>query len=131
MQPVIQKSYLVELNLGTVAAQKQINFAYNPQLAGKLIYAIAVFSSTQLSLSPGGLAMVTNAGLADLAVTFTVGDQQDFYLLPSADLNSPLIYGAIRMIEPKELNLTKSFVTILSTTTVANNQSVCFNFIYK
>lgn len=130
MQPVIKKTYLVELNLGTVAANKQVNFNDVPQLRGKRIYGVSTFSRTQLSGSPGGSAMVTTAGLADLVVTFAVGDVQDFYLIPCADLNSPLIFGSIRAIEPKMLILTKSFVTILTTTTVVTNESICFNFIY-
>ena len=131
LQPITEKSYLVEVNLGTVAVQKQINFAFIPQLEGSTIYGIQSFSSDQLSLSPNGSTPVSAVGLADLTVTFVVGDTQDIYLIPVADLNSPLIYGFIRMINNKKLNLTKSFVTIQSTTTVANNQVVLFNFLYR
>lgn len=131
LQPITEKSYLVELNLATVGVQRQVNFGFIPQLEGAEIYAVQTFSATQLSLSPNGAAMVTDAGLADLTVTFAVGDYQDIFLLPVADLNSPLINGFIRMLNNKRLNLTKSFVTIQSTTTVANNQSILFNFIYR
>jgi len=131
LQPITEKSYLVELNLATVGVQRQVNFGFIPQLEGAEIYAVQTFSATQLSLSPNGAAMVTAAGLADLTVTFAVGDYQDIFLLPCADLNSPLINGFIRMLNNKRLNLTKSFVTIQSTTTVVNNQSILFNFIYR
>ena len=131
LQPITEKSYLVEVNLGTVAVQKQINFQFIPQLEGSLIYGVQSFSRTQCSLSPNGSTVVTAAGLADLTVTFVVGDTQDIFLLPVADLNSPLIAGFIRMLNNKRLNLTKSFVTIQSTTTVANNESILFNFLYK
>lgn len=131
LQPITEKSYLVELNLGTVGVQKQINFQFIPQLEGSIVYGIQTYSRTQLSLSPNGSAVVTNAGLADLTVTFVVGDMQDLFLVPCADFNSPLIYGFIRMINNKRLNLTKSFVTIQSNTTVANNESILFNFLYK
>lgn len=131
LQPITEKSYLVELNLGTVGVQKQVNFQFIPQLEGSLIYGIQSFSSTQLSLSPNGSSVVTAAGLADLTVTFVVGDMQDVFLLPVADLNSPLIQGFIRMFNNKKLNLTKSFVTIQSTATVANNESILFNFLYR
>lgn len=131
LQPITEKSYLVELNLGTVGVQKQINFQFIPQLEGSIIYGIQSFSRTQTSLSPNGSAVVTATGLADLTVTFVVGDTQDVFLLPVADLNSPLVYGFIRMFNNKKLNLTKSFVTIQSTTTVANNESILFNFLYK
>lgn len=132
LQPITNKSYLVEVNLGTsVAAQKQINFNFIPQLEGSIIYGIQTFSASQVSLSPNGSAMVTAAGLADLTVTFAVGDNQDLFLVPCADLNSSLISGFIRMFQDKRLNLTKSFVTIQSTATVAANQSILFNFIYR
>lgn len=131
LQPITEKSYLVEVNLGTVAVQKQINFQFIPQLEGSLIYGVQSFSRTQCSLSPNGSTLVTAVGLADLTVTFVVGDTQDIFLLPVADLNSPLIAGFIRMLNNKRLNLTKSFVTIQSTTTVANNESILFNFLYK
>lgn len=131
LQPITEKSYLVEVNLGTVAVQKQINFAFIPQLEGSTIYGIQTFSTTQLSLSPNGSTPVTTAGLADLTVTFVVGDMQEVFLLPCADLNSPSIYGFIRMFNNKKLNLTKSFVTIQSTGTVANNEVIMFNFLYR
>jgi len=131
LQPISERNYLIELNVGTVAVQKQINFAFIPQLEGAIIYGVQSFSRTDLSLSPNGSAVATAAGLADLTVTFAVGDNQDFFLWPVADLNSPAINGFIRMINDKRLNLTKSFITIQSTTTITNNESVLFLFTYR
>lgn len=131
LQPIIEKSYLVEINLGTIAVQKQINFAFIPQLEGSTIYGVQTFSASQLTTSPNGSTVVTAAGLSNITVTFVVGDTQDVYLLPCSDLNSPLIYGFIRMINNKRLNLTKSFITIQSVASLVNNDSVLFNFIYK
>lgn len=131
LQPIIEKSYLVEINLGTIAVQKQINFAFIPQLEGSTIYGVQTFSGSQLTTSPNGSTVVSAAGLSNITVTFVVGDTQDVYLLPCSDLNSPLIYGFIRMINNKRLNLTKSFITIQSVASLVNNDSVLFNFIYK
>lgn len=131
IQPIIEKSYLVELNLGTVAVQKQINFSFIPQLEGTQIYGIQAFSSNDISTSPNGSTVVSAAGLGNLTVTFVVGDVQEVFLLPVADLNSPLIYGFVRMFNNKRLNLTKSFVTIQSIASIAANESVLFNFIYR
>jgi len=131
MQPIAEKTYTVELSLGTVAVQKQINFNFVPQLEGKEIYAIQAFSRTDLALSPNGSTMVTQVGLADLTATFTVDDTQDVFLYPVSDLNSPLQNGFIRMFKNKRLNLTKSFVTIQSVATVANNESIVFQFTYR
>ena len=131
LQPISERNYLIELNVGTVAVQKQINFAFIPQLEGAIIYGVQSFSRTDLSLSPNGSAVATAAGLADLTVTFAVGDNQDFFLWPVADLNSAAINGFIRMINDKRLNLTKSFIIIQSTTTITNNESVLFLFTYR
>jgi len=131
MQPIIEKSYLVEVNLGTIAVQKQINFAFVPQLEGSTIYGIQSFSATQTGVSPNGSTVIANAGLASLTVTFVVGDTQEIFLMPVADLNSPSIYGFIRMFNNKRLNLTKSFVTIQAVTSLNNNESILFNFIYR
>lgn len=131
LQPISERNYLIELNVGTVAVQKQINFAFIPQLEGAIIYGVQSFSRSELSLSPNGSAVATAPGLADLTVTFAVGDNQDFFLWPVADLNSAAINGFIRMINDKRLNLTKSFITIQSTTTITNNESVLFLFTYR
>jgi hypothetical protein len=131
MQPIAERTYTVELSLGTVAVQKVINFNFVPQLEGKEIYGVQVFSRTDLALSPNGATMVTQVGLADLTVTFTVDDTQDIFLMPVSDLNSPLQNGFIRMFKNKRLNLTKSFITIQSVVTVANNESIVFQFIYR
>jgi hypothetical protein len=131
MNPILENSYLVEINLGTIAAQKQINFAFIPQLEGSEIYSVQTFSNSQLITSPNGAAIVTNAGLAQLTVTFTVGDNQNFYLYPALDFNSQLASGVQRILKPSRLNLTKSFVTIQGTTNLNNNESVLFLFHYK
>lgn len=130
LQPITKRSYLVEVNLGTIGVQRQVNFAFIPQLEGALIYGIQSFSIAQVAASPNGSAVVSAAGLASLTVTFVVGDTQDIYLESVADLNSPLISGFIRMFDNKRLNLTKSFVTIQSTANLNNNDSILFNFLY-
>jgi len=130
-QPIIEKSYLVELNLGTVAAQKQVNFQFVPQLQGATIYAIQSFSAGQVTTSPNGSTVVSQLGLASLTVTFVVGDNQDVFLMPVYDLNSFALSGFQRMFANKKLNLTKSFVTIQATTNLVNNDSILFNFIYR
>ncbi len=131
LQPITKNSYLVELNLGTIGVQRQINFSFIPQLEGSQIYGIQSFSATQMAVSPNGSTVIVAAGLASLTVTFVVGDTQELFLIPCADLNSPLIAGFIRMFNDKRLNLTKSFVTIQSAANLNNNESILFNFHYQ
>jgi hypothetical protein len=131
LQPIAERTYLVEVNVGALSVQKQVNFQFIPQLEGATIYAIQSFGATQLALSPNGSAVVSTAGLSDLTVTFAVGDNQDYFLVPVADLNSASISGFIRMISDKKLNLTKSFITLQGNANLVANQSVLFQFTYR
>lgn len=131
LQPIIENSYLVEINVGTLAAQKQINFNFIPQLEGSIIYGIQTFSSSDVTTSPNGAAVATTNGLASINVTFSVGDNQDIYLMPASDLRSANISGFVRMFANKKLNLTKSFITINSVTNLTANDSILFQFLYR
>lgn len=131
LQPIIENTYLVEVNLGTVATQKRINFQFVPQLEGCEIYAIQSFNSSQLTTSPNGNNVTSAAGEANLTVTFVIGDDEKIYILPLADLNSANIYGFQRMFKNLKINLTKSYITIQSTASVVSNDSVLVNFIYR
>jgi len=131
IQPIIENSYLVEINLGTLAAQKQINFNFIPQLEGSIIYGIQTFSLGDNLVSPNGSAVVGTTGLASINVTFSVGDNQDIYLMSCSDLRSANISGFVRMFANKRLNLTKSFITINSVTNLNANESILFQFLYR
>jgi hypothetical protein len=131
LQPVIENTYLVEVNLGTVATQKRINFQFVPQLEGTEIYAIQAFSASDLPFSPNGSAVVTTAGLSACTVTFVIGDDEKVYILPLSDLRSGNIYGFQRMFKNLKINLTKSYITIQTTTGLTSNDSVLVNFIYR
>jgi len=131
VQPIIEKSYLVEINLGTVAAGKKINFQYIPQLEGAQIYGIQTFSATDVVLSPNNTAVVANNGLSSIIVNFFVQDNEEIFQMPISDLRSPNISGFVRLFNNKKINLTKSFITILATTNLVNNDSVLFQFLYK
>ena len=130
-QPITEKSYLVEVNLGTIAAAKQINFNFIPQLEGSIIYAVEAYSATIAVTTPNGSNTVSTVGLASLAVTFTVGDNQDVYLMPTGDLYPPNVGGFIRQFANKKFNLTKSYVTILGVSGLNNNDAILFNFHYR
>lgn len=131
LQPVIENTYLVEVNLGTVATQKRINFQFVPQLEGCEIYAIQSFSASDLNISPNGSPVVTSNGLANCTVTFVIGDDEKIYIMPLSDLRSGNIYGFQRMFKNLKINLTKSYITIQDTTSLTSNQSVLVNFIYR
>lgn len=131
LQPIIENSYLVEINLGTPAVQKRINFQFVPQLEGSQIYCIQSFSDSDVTLSPNGSTPVSTAGLASCTVTFCIGDDEKLYIVPLSDLRSGNIAGFQRMFANLKINLTKSYVTIQSTTGLSANQCILFNFIYR
>jgi len=130
-QPIIENTYLVEINLGTPAVQKRINFQFVPQLEGAQIYAIQSFSSDDLSLTPNGSTPVTTIGLAGCTVTFCVGDDEKLYIVPLSDLRSANISGFQRMFNNLKINLTKSYITIQDATNLVANQAIPMNFIYR
>jgi hypothetical protein len=131
LQPIIEKSYLVEVPLGTIATGKQINFQFVPQLQGSFIYGVQVFSNVELFTSPNGLATISPAGCSQITVTFVVGDDQDLYQVPIFDLISQRAAGFVRMLNNKQLNLTKSYITINGTANLNNNEVAIFQFIYR
>lgn len=131
LQPIIENTYLVEVNLGTPSTQKRINFQFVPQLQDAQIYAIQAFSTNDIGLSPNGSTVVSNTGLSNCTVTFCIGDDEKIYIMPLSDLRSGNIYGFQRMFNNLKINLTKSYVTIQSTTAITANDSVLFNFIYR
>jgi hypothetical protein len=132
MYTIINKSYLVEVNLGsTIGVGKQIYFPFIPELEGKMIYGIQAFAAGDMVTSPNGQVVVSNAGLTNAMVTFFVGDQQDLYNVLVHDLRSVSNYGAIRQIVDKRINLTKSYIQLNSVASLSANQSFLFNFIYK
>jgi hypothetical protein len=131
IQPIIENSYLVEINLGTPATQKRINFQFVPQLEGAQIYAIQSFSVADLTTTPNGSAPVSTLGLAGCTVTLSVGDDEKIYIMPLSDLRSPNISGFQRMFNNLRINLTKSYITIQSATNIIANEAVVMNFIYR
>jgi hypothetical protein len=130
-QPIIENSYLVEIPIGTPAAQKRLNFQFVPQLEGAQIYGIASFSASQFGTSPNGLAVASAAGLASCTVTFSVGDDEKVYIYPLADLNALNTAGFIRVFNNLKINLTKSYITLQAVTGLVANDAILLNFIYR
>lgn len=130
MKPIL-RSYLAEVNLGTTAPGngQNINIQDYPQLRDVIITGVEVFSANQISISPQGKTVVpTQAG-----ITLTLMDKYNMeimYQYPTYDLNPANISGFYRDIKPFELQLTKSYISILDNTGLSANESVCLNFFY-
>ena len=132
LQPIIEKSYLVEQNLGASPGnQQRIPFQFISEIEGAEIFSIQAFSIDDLSRTPSGLTVVSLAGLTGLTLTFSVGDKERIYQMPASDLRSANIFGFQRMFKNLKINLTKSYITIQDATNIFANNGLLVNFIYR
>lgn len=130
MKPIV-RSYLAEVNLGTTAPGngQNINIQDYPQLRDVIITGVQVFSANQVLISPQGKTVVSTL----TGITLTLMDKfnmEMIYQYPAYDLNPANVSGLYRDIFPFELQLTKSYISILSNTSLNANESVCLNFFY-
>jgi hypothetical protein len=130
MKPIL-RSYLAEVNLGstTPGTGQNVNIQDYPQLRDVYICGIEIFDSNQLAISPSGKTVVSVL----TGLTITLMDKYNMemvYQYPCFDLNPANVGGFYRDLKPFYLQLTKSYVTVLSPATVAANESVMLNIFY-
>ena len=138
----IQRSYLIEVNVGTTNPGNgvNINFQDYPQLRNIFLTGIQVFDLNSVSISPSGKTVV--GALTGATVTLMdIFNQEIMRQYPAQDLSaryqrrstcvSPYYNSGIyRDFKPFQLQLTKSFITILDNTTTAANESYIVNVFY-
>jgi hypothetical protein len=127
----IVKSYLAEVNLGGTAPGngQNINIQDYPQLRDVYITGVEVFDASQVAISPAGRVVVT--GLT--GITLTLMDKYNMemvYQYPTFDLNPARVGGFYRDFIPFNLQLTKSYISILDNTGLNAGESVVLNFFY-
>jgi hypothetical protein len=130
MKPIL-RSYLTEVNLGTTVPGngQNINIQDYPQLRDIMITGVEVFDSGELTVSPSGKTVVPT--LSGIALTLLDKfNMEIIYQYPTYDLNPTNVSGFYRDFVPFPLQLTKSYITILSNTGLSANQSVILNFFY-
>jgi hypothetical protein len=130
MKPIV-RSYLAEVNLGNTAPGngQNINFQDYPQLRDIYITGITAFENAQVAVSPSGKTVVGN--LLGIAVSLKdIYNMDMVFQYPTFDLQPSNVGGFYRDFVPFELQLTKSYITILSNAGLAANESVIFNFFY-
>lgn len=130
MKPIV-RSYLAEVNLGNAVPGngQNINFQDYPQLRDIYITGITAFEDGQVAVSPSGKAVVPN--LLGIAVSLKdIYNMDMIYQYPSFDLQPSNVGGFYRDFVPFELQLTKSYITILSNAGLAANESIIFNIFY-
>jgi hypothetical protein len=130
MKPIV-RSYLTEINVGTTQPGNgtNLNFKDYPQLRDIFITGFAFYDVNQVAFSPSGKGVVTT--LTGITVTLLdIYNMEMIYQYPSYDANPINASGFYRDIYPFQLQLTKSYITILDNTNVAANESVLINFFY-
>lgn len=130
MKPII-RSYLTEVNLGTSTPGNgaNINIKDYPQLRDIYVTGVEVFSDNVITLSPSGKTVVSD--LKGITLTLVdVFNMEIVYQYPTYDLNPVNVGGFYRDINPFQLQLTKSYITILDAGALNANESVMINFYY-
>jgi hypothetical protein len=130
MKPIV-RSYLTEVNLGTTTpgVGANINIKDYPQLRDIYVTGIEVFSNNVVTLSPSGKTVVST--LTGLTLTLLdIYNMEIVYQYPTYDLNPVNIGGFYRDFNPFQLQLTKSYITILDPAGLSQDESVMINFYY-
>jgi hypothetical protein len=130
MKPIV-RSYLTEINLGTTQPGNgsNINFKDYPQLRDIYLTGFTVYDAAQVVVSPAGKAVVTD--LTGITITLMdIYNMENIYQYPSYDANPINVSGFYRDFYPFQLQLTKSYISILDNTNLAANQSVIINLFY-
>lgn len=130
MRPIL-RSYLAEINLGSTvpSAQGQLQFQDFPQLRDVVIYGIEAIDANVLATSPTNKTMV--ASLTGITVTIVDKFQKEkIQNYPTFDLNPFNTGGFYRDFVPFQLNLVKSYITIMNNSGLNANESICFNVFY-
>jgi hypothetical protein len=130
---IITNSYLVELNLPSIALGQRYTFLDVPQLRynAVIIEGLEAFTSDQLATSTNNKTIIAPSGSLNLVLTLVVDETEDVYQIPYYTLISANNAGLIREFANKRINLVKSYITILNTTSLSAGQSAIFNFYYR
>jgi hypothetical protein len=123
MKPII-RSYLIEVNLGATVpgAGSQVYINDYPTLRNVFLYGVMAHSATTLAVSPSGKSAITAAGERAMEI---------IHNYPIYDLDPINVSGFYRDYQPFPLQLTKSYITINTTTNLSANQSVLLNILYS
>ena len=130
MKPIL-RSYLIEVNFGNTLPGNgvNINFQDYPQLRNIMLTGITVSDSSTITTSPSGKVVTTdNSGIA--VTLMDIYNMEIIKNYPAKGLDPFYNYGFYRDFTDINLQLTKSYITILSNTALAANQSVILNIFY-
>ena len=127
----IKNSYLIEVNLGSTVPGSGANLTFQdyPQLRDVYITGLEIVDEGTLAVSPSGKTLVVGT----TGLTITLIDKfnaEKLHQYPCTDLDPRVRSGFYRDFTPFPLQLTKSFITVLSNAGLTANESVCINIFY-
>ena len=133
IQPIIKNSYLVEVNIATPAIGQRYYFLDVPTLRAPYVFVsgIEAYTTDQQSKSPLNADVISQLGATGIVVTWAVKESEDVYQMPLFSLIAAYNAGVIREFANKQINLTKSYITILDPTNIVAGESCIFNFYYQ
>jgi len=130
MKPIL-RSYLIEVNFGNTLPGNgvNINFQDYPQLRNIMLTGVTVSDSSTITTSPSGKTVTTdNSGIA--VTLMDIFNMEIVKNYPAKGLDPFYNYGFYRDFTDINLQLTKSYITILNNAALAANQSVILNIFY-
>jgi hypothetical protein len=130
MKPIL-RSYLIEVNFGNTLPGNgvNINFQDYPQLRNIMLTGITISDSNTITTSPSGKIVTTdNSGIA--VTLMDVFNMEIVKNYPAKGLDPFYNYGFYRDFTDINLQLTKSYITILDNAALAANESVILNIFY-
>lgn len=130
MKSKFEKSILVELKITSTTSGNTLAFNDVPQLRGKYVQAVEVFTATQVAKTPTQLTTVADAGKNGILVNFDVNSEVVFENIPYYTLISSNNGGLIREFKNLLININKSNIYIGDGTNIVANTSALFCFYY-
>ena len=135
MNTIIENSILVELPITatSVAAGQQFYFNDVPMLRNKKVYGIiAHISGVDYTTSTQGNDIIDGTQAKVSLLTLSTNDSNyPVYQIPVYDLNPVNNGGFIRMFSNIPIDITKCYVQITATASLATNDTWAFTFLYR
>lgn len=125
-----EKSILVELKITSTTAGTQITFNDVPQLRGKYVQAVEVFTATHVAKTPTQLTTVADAAKNGILVNLDVNSNVIIENIPYYTLISANNGGLIREFKNLLVNINKSNIYIGDGTNIVANTAALFCFYY-
>lgn len=132
---IIQQSVLAEARITAAPAiGQQFFFDDIPDLSKNniLVYGIIGYSATQLVTSPAQRPVIAAAGVPSVALTIVDSNSRKLVQqMPIYDSIRSLNGGFIAVFDNIPMNLTKSYIEIMATTSLNNGDSWVCELLYR